>query len=72
MAAWALLDTPGTTGGGGDHLPATLSRIDRQSKFRVPLVLVLVCIALFILATWRSAATRAALPPEQRRNPDLD
>jgi hypothetical protein len=33
---------------------------------------VLVCIALFILATWRSAATRAALPPEQRRNPDLD
>jgi hypothetical protein len=54
------------------HLPADLSSFDKQANSRVPIVLVLVCVALFILAMWRSAATRAALPPEQRRNPDLD
>jgi hypothetical protein len=25
-----------------------------------------------VLTIWRSAATRAALSPEERRNPDLD
>jgi hypothetical protein len=71
VAAGAAVANPATTTG-EKHLPATLSSFDKQPKAQIPMVLVLVFIALFILAVWRSASTRAALSPEQRHNPDLD
>jgi hypothetical protein len=54
------------------QLPVSLSRAGHQSGSRVPLPLVVFLAALAVVAMWWSVTTRAALPPEEVRRPDLD
>jgi hypothetical protein len=54
------------------QLPVPLSRAGHQSGSRVPVPLVVFLAALVVVAMWWSVTTRAALPPEELRRPDLD